>query len=261
MSLNDTILLLGIVAFASYAQTVTGFAFGLIVMAGVVLLDLVPVATVAILISLLTLVNAGTALFRNADAVHWRLVLLCAASGWAMLSVGVWLLGYLSGERVMLLRLLLGGAIVISSVMLVLRPSRRERPSHPVVFLLYAAVSGLMGGLFSTAGPPLVYHFHRQPLDHRVIRDTLLSIFAMNSAVRLCIVGVQGAIGAEVLLMAAKAAPVVLLFTWLARRYPPRLSVTARQRIAFVLLFAAGISLMGPALHGVPALLAGLAGR
>ena len=28
-----------------------------------------------------------------------------------------------------------------------------------------------MGGMFSTAGPPLVYHFYRQPMSLVVVRD------------------------------------------------------------------------------------------
>ncbi|CAH1044415.1 sulfite exporter TauE/SafE family protein [Halomonas sp. TD01] len=248
MAAPDMMMLLGWVALATYAQTVTGFAFGLILMGGVVLSGLAPVAIVAILISILSLFNCALALYRNMGNLDREIVLLCSLSGFATLIFGVWVLDALSGHHVHWLQLILGVAILISSLMLVVHPLPRKTRASRASFLFFGGLSGFMGGMFSTSGPPLVFHFYRQPLSLAVIRDCLLLIFAINSLQRLVIVGIQGRLDASILLLAIVAIPVVVLFTWLGRRYPPPLTEANLRRVAFLMLFASGLSLCGSAL-------------
>ncbi|MHA7880368.1 MAG: TSUP family transporter [Saccharospirillum sp.] len=250
MSFVDTLLLLLFVAVASYAQTVTGFAFGLILMGSVALLDIAPIPMVAILISMLSLFNCITALYRNTGNLNWEIIGLCSASGFLALVLGVWALNVLSVRYVATLKTVLGVAIIISSLLLIFRPAPQLHRSGRLSFLAFGGLSGFMGGMFSTSGPPLVFHFYRQPLSQAMIRDTLLAIFTINSVQRLVVVGVQGAIEARVLLIAATAIPVVLAFTWVGKHYPPPLSDRAMRRVAFVLLLLSGLSLCLSALIG-----------
>lgn len=243
MSLPDTLMLLFFVAVASYAQTVTGFAFGLILMGSVALLNIAPIPMVAILISLLSLFNCLTALYRNTGNLNWEIILLCSISGFVTLILGVWALNVLSVSYVALLKMILGAAIIVSSLLLIVRPAPQRYRSGKASFLFFGGLSGFMGGMFSTSGPPLVFHFYRQPLAQTMIRDTLLAIFTINSVQRLAVVGYQGAIDTAVLLVAATAVPVVLIFTWLGKRFPPPLSDEAMRRVAFVLLLLSGLSL------------------
>ncbi len=250
MGTAETLMLLGWVAVATYAQTVTGFAFGLILMGGVVLSGLAPVALVAILISILSLFNCALALYRNLGNLDREIVLLCSLSGFVTLILGVWTLDFLSGSQAHWLQLILGVAILLSSLMLVAHPLPKRVRSGRASFLFFGGLSGFMGGMFSTSGPPLVFHFYRQPLGLAVIRDCLLLIFAINSLQRLVVVGLQGRLDLPVLGLAATAIPVVMLFTWLGRRYPPPLSEANLRRVAFLLLFASGLSLCLSALLG-----------
>ena len=243
MGLWDHLPLLLVVALATYAQTITGFAFGLIFMAGVVLLGIAPVALGAILISILSLFNCVIALFGRRGNLDRQVVLLSALSGMVTVFLGVWALNALSGDYVGWLQVILGGAIIVSSIMLVRHPKPRLDRSPKWTFALFGGLSGFMGGMFSTSGPPLVFHFYRQPLTHAVIRDCLLMIFAINCIQRLIIVGVQGAITLDILMLAGLSIPVVLVFTWLGRKYPPPLSTSSIRQVAFVLLMGAGISL------------------
>lgn len=248
MEVSATLLLLGWVALATYAQTVTGFAFGLILMAGVVLSGLAPVSMVAILISILSLFNCSLALYRNLSNLDWEIIIFCSLSGFATLIFGVWTLELLSGSYVHWLQLILGLAIIVSSLMLIVNPLPTKARSGRLSFLFFGGLSGFMGGMFSTSGPPLVFHFYRQPLTLAVIRDCLLLIFAINSLQRLIIVGLQGQLNLNILGLAAAAVPIVMLFTWLGRRYPPPLSERSLRRVAFLLLFASGLSLCVSAL-------------
>jgi len=82
----------------------------------------------------------------------------------------------------------LGLVIIGSSLQLAVSPAPLPERSSPQSFAFFGAVAGLMGGLFSTAGPPLVYHLYRQPLPLARIRETLVAVFALNAALRLGIV-------------------------------------------------------------------------
>ena len=83
------LLLTGI---AAYAQTLTGFAFGLITMGGVGLSGLLSLPDAAMLVSLLTLVNATQMLLKGWRDVAWRefgLVMVTtsmgiSAAGWTV---------------------------------------------------------------------------------------------------------------------------------------------------------------------------------
>ncbi|MGS2744987.1 TSUP family transporter [Halomonas sp. LS-001] len=243
MGAVETLVLLCWVAVAIYAQTITGFAFGLLMMGGVVLTGLIPISLVAILISILSFFNAVMALYRKMGNIDREIVLLCSLSAAVTLVVGVWVLDVLSGDYVHWLQLILGVAILLSSLTLILRPLPSRYRASRASFLFFGSLSGLMGGMFASSGPPLVFHFYRQPLGLKVIRDSLLLIFAINGLQRLVLVGLQGKLNMQIFWLAAMSMPVVIVFTWLGRRYPPRLSGSNLRRVAFVLLFLSGASL------------------
>ena len=63
--------LMGVVVLASACQNLTGFAFGLITMGGVGLTGLLSLPDAAMLVSVLTLVNATQMLFKGWRDVDW----------------------------------------------------------------------------------------------------------------------------------------------------------------------------------------------
>ncbi|MGX5734297.1 TSUP family transporter [Bosea thiooxidans] len=248
MSLIALIGFLLLTGIAAYAQTLTGFAFGLITMGGVGLTGLLSLPDAAMLVSLLTLVNASQMLLKGWRDVAWRefgLVMLASLPG---ILLGFVLLSWLAGSRADLLRLVLGFTIIISSLQLAHKPQSLDRPSGPLSFLFFGGVAGLMGGMFSTAGPPVVYHFYRQPMAHVVVRETLVTIFAVNAVFRTGLVAASGQIPSTSTLSGLLAVPVVMAATHLARRYPPPLTQRAMRQIVFLLLFLSGVALGGPAL-------------
>ncbi len=120
-----------------------------------------------------------------------------------------------------------------------------------------AQLGGLLNGLFSSGGPPIVYHLYRQPLAYELIRNTLITVFACNAAMRLGLVTVQGQLSLGTLWLSAEALPLVMLLSWLVRRYPPKLSLRAVRWLVFLLLLLAGGSLIAEALPELLALYQG----
>ncbi|WP_210496172.1 TSUP family transporter [Microvirga antarctica] len=233
---------------AAYAQTLTGFAFGLITMGGIALTGLLSLPDAAALVSVLTLVNAVQMLTKGWRDVAWREFGLVMATNIPMLVVGYVLLEWLAETRTDILRLILGIIIILSSLQLALRPQPLGRKSGSGSFAAFGMISGLMGGLFSTAGPPLVYHFYRQPMPLASVRETLVTVFALNAVVRISLVTLSGNLPTGSAWWGLLAIPMVMVSTHAARRWPPPISAAMLRRIVFVLLFLSGVSLGAPAL-------------
>lgn len=247
MSLAVLIGFLLLTAVAAYAQTLTGFAFGLIAMGGVGLTGLLSLPDAAMIVSVLTLVNATQMILKGWRDVAWREFALVMAASIPMLFMGYWLLEWLAGTRADLLRLILGLVIIVSSLQLARKPEPLAKKSGDGSFVFFGGIAGVMGGMFSTAGPPLVYHFYRQPMPLPEVRETLVSVFALNAVFRIGLVVFSGNLPEASTLKGLFAIPAVMGATYAARRWPPPLSPAAMRRIVFVLLFLSGVSLGAPA--------------
>jgi len=246
MSLAELIGFLLLTGVAAYAQTLTGFAFGLITMGGVGLTGLLSLPDAAMIVSVLSLVNSAQMLLKGWRDVAWRQFWLVMATSIPLLFVGYALLDWLAGTRADALRLILGLVIIVSSLQLAHRPEPLARPSGSFSFLFFGGIAGVMGGLFSTAGPPLVYHFYRQPMPLVKVRETLVTVFALNSVFRIGLVTAVGDLPSGSTWSGLLAIPVVMGATYAARNWPPPLSPATMRRIVFVLLFLSGVSLGAP---------------
>jgi hypothetical protein len=246
----DPAALLGfaaLVAVGAYAQTMTGFAFGLIAMGGVALTDLMPLPDAAVVVGLLTLLNAALMLRTGWAHVARRELALILCGSVPTLGLGYAALGWLAESRIEALKLTLGLLIVAASLQLVLRPGARAARSGDASFVGMGAASGVMAGLFSTGGPPLIYHLHRQPFPPAAIRETLVAAFGVAAVLRLGLVAGAGDMPGAALPLLLAGAPAVFAATAAARRWPPPLTPAARRLAVFVLLALSGLSLAAPA--------------
>lgn len=240
--------LLAIAFVAAYTQTLTGFALGLIMMGGIGLTGLIPLTDAAVLVSVLVVVNAAQVLLKGWRDIAFRQFFPALGSSILFLGGGYWLLNLMASTSLEGLKILLGTVIIISSIQLSLKPAPMLKVSSPLSFAGFGAIAGVMGGMFSTSGPPLIYHFYRQPLKPATVRETLVAIFAANAILRLGIVAGSGQMPHASFWWSLTAVPVVMVATWLARKFPPPLSPAAMRKLAFVLLFLSGVSLAVPPL-------------
>lgn len=235
------------VVVATFAQNATGFAFGLLLLGLTGMLDLAPMETVANVSSILTLANA-VVMVRKWPGLPRRLVLLVLACSLAGVVAGVCLLAVLGAHERDLLEIILGITIIVCSFMLILESRGRQQMSGRFGFAFFASISGVMGGLFSSAGPPLVYQLYRQPLAVQVIRDTLIVVFAVNALMRLSVVVATHRFELQAGYLSLEALPIVFLLTWWMRRHPLAISPQVLRLAVFGLLLLAGASLIGKVL-------------
>jgi len=237
-------LILLVIAAASYIQAVSGFAFALIVMGVVPSLELMPVADAAIIVTLLAMVNTATALSNGFANVRWRearVSLLCSLPS---IAVGLYLLDLLSESSLGAVRIGLAVTILISAIMLLKPPHQDAVISGLPSFAAFGFLSGLLSGLFSTGGPPVVFQFYRQPLPLAVVRDSLFVIFFIGSAARTGLVAAHTGIEMRLLVLGALALPVVVIFTKIGQRYAPKVAGTTVRRAVFGLLTLTALTLM-----------------
>lgn len=239
-----SILLLLVFILGSYVQSLTGFAFGLIVMCLAGLFSLAPMEIVAFSVSVLSLVNAATSLYggvwRQVNGKNLAVYFIACTPA---IGLGVYILNYLGNGALHWLQLLLGVTIICACVLSLIKPKVGNQPSPPWVYFVFGGISGVLGGMFATSGPPISYLMYRQPVAISVIRATLLSVFFVSCLLRIGIMGATGQISMAMIWLSLAGFPCVLITSILAKRYPPNISPAAIKRVALFLLLFSGVSL------------------
>lgn len=232
------------VAVATYVQTLTGFAFGLVLLSLVTTFKLASVSDAANTASVLTLINAAVFFRTDRQAPPWALMRPALATSLVTVLLGVLLLGWMNNHAAGWLETALGVAIILCAASLVMRRRQTARVGPPGGFAIAGALSGLMGGLFGTSGPPIVFYLYRQPLTADVIRRALLVMFASNAIVRLVLVAFSIGVSAHALLLCALSVPIVHITTRLTLRVPPPVRPALMRPLVAALLALSGLAMI-----------------
>lgn len=240
MEASAILIILLAVAVGSYLQAFTGFALGIVVLAIAVLSKAAPITIVATTITIVAVPGITIALARHwqhIDQASFFKTLLGLLPGTLL---GLWLLGKLEAEHTALLQLLLGALIVAGGIALFIKPHPSRTRSSSASFVIMGVLGGLLGGMFSIPGPPLIYHYYRQPISIQAIRTSLLALSLAMSLIRLFMQMAQGELDGEVMQLGLLAIPVAMLASGLYVRFPPQLSDLTMRRGAFALFVAMG---------------------
>jgi uncharacterized protein len=239
---------LACVALATCAQSITGFAMALILLGLTSLFELAPLPDVANVATVLSLASAAIALRGTRGSLDWGIWKPTVSGSVFGYGAGVALMAWLNANVVMVLRLLLGMVVIACAVIVLLRAAPLAQRSSRASFRGFGFVSGVLGGLFSASGPPLVYQFYRQPLSLDAVRDTLVAALATGSLIRLAMVVPAGQFTQRSLLLCAASVPLAIGLTWWLRLHPPAWRRETVLKIVCGLLTVTGIGLIVPAL-------------
>jgi len=231
------------VAGAVYAQALTVFALALILLGLVGATNVVPLTDAVNATTIIGFCTAWLFLYRNrALRIEKVLVPTVIASAGGVV-VGALLLVWLAGAAYQLLRLVLGASIVACALSLWRAAQPLPAMSSARTFAITGGIAGIMGGMFSAGGPPLVYLLYRQPKPLAWIRQSLMVFFGFSTSLRLFIVVPSGQFSLFALQLAAEALPVVFLMTYFAVRHPLPLSPKLFRGLICVLLITTGLSM------------------
>lgn len=245
------LLFIAFVALAVYAQNVTGFALALILLGLVGVTDLVPLPDAANAVTVLIIVNALMFFYRRRAARIERAILPAVAASLLGALAGMALLTYLAANAYEVLRMILGFSIVICALLLWRATAPLNEPSSAGYFTVIGSLSGVLGGMFSAAGPPLVYAVYRQPWPIERIQESLIFSFAAGAVLRLIVMGASGQFSDLAMTLTLEAIPVVLVVTAITATHSPPISKAALKNIVCALLICSGAGMLLSSIHAI----------
>jgi uncharacterized protein len=241
MTLSLVVTAIGIFL-ASVLRGFTGFGFGLAAVP-MLTLALPPAEVVPLVVTLQVIIGAGglRAAWRECD---WRSVGLLFPGLVTGVPIGLLILTEVPAN---LVRVAIGGVIAFS-VWLIQRGMRL--PPNPSRLVSYAVgvVSGVISGLASMGGPPVIVYLMAVGHSASRIRATSIVYFMLAGCVSFVPMAIRGLITRDILIWAAVSLPVLFggsrLGTWGFFRAKPR----HHRMVALVTLTILAVLLIGRSL-------------
>lgn len=225
------------------AQTIYvlfGFGAGLIAV-GSLAVVLSDIKDVVVMMMLVSLPPEILVVVTSRKQISWKGVGLVSTGAALGLPLGTLALEH--GDPSFILSLL-GGFLILVGVAFVLLPRRGSTRwpawSAPAV----GTLAGALGGMFGTAGPPLILYYRLAGMAKGAFRGNLMAIFFLLGLLRLPTYGFAGLLTMPRLISAVSVIPAVLLGAWLGNRVHLDISEQLFQRLVAVALAAIGVLLL-----------------
>lgn len=244
MSLVQYVAFISIALLAAFCQNLTGFAFGLILVGLTGALQIISIADAANIACILSIANNLVYLSKSPRITTGPLLKPMLITSMIGLVIGFISLSWFTDNGINTLRLILGICIFVSAIALFMINTSTRKTSGKSSTLIAGFLTGILGGMFATPGPPLVYHLYSQPLDKDLVRHYLFIIFGLTSAARLVIALFTGELTMNAVILSAIAFPAITIATIFQLKHPVNLSRRVAQLIVTALLFATGLGLM-----------------
>ena len=228
---------------AALLRGFTGFGFGL---AAVPLLSLVlPPAKVVPFVVVLQVIVGVIGLRSAWPLCNWRAVRGLSPGMVLGIPIGVMTLTAFGANSV---RLAIGG-VILASVLLLWRGLRLAPSPSRMLTASIGLAAGVMNGLASMGGPPIVVYLIASSPRAAVVRATSIVYFMLAAMLSLLLMVGKGLIDREILLWSLASAPVLIAGTYIGnwgfgRSAPHHHRITALVTLSVlaVLLIARGLN-------------------
>jgi hypothetical protein len=221
----------------------SGFAMGLVVSG--VWLHIISPDQNALLIVLCGLVTQGSGIWRVRHSLRWRAVAPYIIGGAIGVPAGTALLTTVNPD---ILRLVIGGLLVMYSLYSLIRPAFRSVQGNVPKDISVGVLNGLIGGMTGLGGIAVTIwcQLRGGPKDvqRAIFQPVMFATFIM-SAISLA---VAGSYTVETMKLYALGLPVLIAGIWCGIKLYGKLDDAAFRKALLVLLLAAGMSLVVPAL-------------
>lgn len=234
-----TIALLAIVAFASFTHGFSGFGYGILFMAITsFMVDDIERPSVFVTVSGFTLLGILIARSWREIRLDWK--------GVGLVFVGMIVgipLGYAcvaAWGAVVQFRIVFGLALIGFALYGFFKPHVRK---HIPAFWapVFGLASGLLGGMFSSGGPPLVLYAYAREDDPRMAVGSLQVLMIVGAIYKLGVVSAGPKGVAELWIPALFAAPVIVAFALSGFALARKVTAKTFVKVVYALLMAAGL--------------------
>lgn len=222
----------------STIQRVTGFGFGIFAM-----LFLTRIITVYgeanALSGLLSFTSTLIVALSHAKKVDWK-NLLFPCIGFAVISVPSILLMKKLDNRVLLI--MLGAALILLSGYMFFFSSKIKIKPSPFTGLAAGGFSGILGGIFSMGGPPVVIYFMQSEGDDKDrYLATIQMYFLLSNVYGTTVKAINGFITRDVLILAAFGTVGMIAGIFIGKLIFKKLHVDILRRVVYCFMAVAGV--------------------
>ena len=232
---NELVIIVLVIAVASYVQAISGFGFALFA---------VPLMGLAVDIRLAVVVSTVSSISTNAfhawhdrERVDKRIARRMIFASFGGMPIGVAMLVWFSKEQ---LQLLVGITVVVMTVLLARRVHvSTTRPSYEIIA---GVISGALATSVSTNGPPLVVVLQAKKMKSDEFRATLNMIFVTVGLVSLGMFAIAGRITEDAMRATIWSFPGLALGLWSGRIARTKISEDHFRKLVFLLLSATGVA-------------------
>jgi hypothetical protein len=242
------LIFIGVVLFlGSVLQGAVGFAYTLFALPLLIWHGISLSESVA-LVSISTFIQVMVATFQLRIDVRWREVIPASLIRFVTLPIGIGLLVLIDALDQTQVKQILGTIILtvlLAQIFLRIEPKEHL---HPGWTLLTFSISGVMQGIATMGGPPVILWLMAQHRTNRETRAFLMALFMIGAPVQLTMLYYSAAQDLSVAMLTGLAfAPVVIIGSSLGVSLGNRMSKELLRTIAFGILFITAIgSIVSP---------------
>ncbi len=229
--MEPTLLIL-IIFFASFTQSIAGFGLGLVAMP--LLVEPLGVTPAAALVGIIAVIVRVVLIIVYRESINFGVVLRLILASTVGLPIGVLVLQHMDDAIVLPLL----GIVISGYALYALLAPRLPPVSHPGWTLSAGFFSGLLSGAYNTGGPPVVMYGTSRRWEPDEFKSNLQGFGLFNSTVAIALRAVDGNYAAAVwsqLLLVLPAVAVGLLIGLVVSRFINR--VLFRRMVLILLLF------------------------
>ncbi|HUV09215.1 MAG TPA: sulfite exporter TauE/SafE family protein [Spirochaetia bacterium] len=232
----EYVILILVTFISSLVHGATGFGFAII--AAPLLSFFIPVKKTIAVVLILILLFTLQMTFRLRKHINLRLIALPLGASMVGRIIGVFFLMHID---VNIFRLMWGIILILFSVYFAFFNQRiRIRPTI-ANGLVAGGLSGLVGGMFNTGGPPMVIYFFSCGTNKQEYSAALQFSFAVGSMVNFVMHIIYGNIDGYVLRFVAVALTAALAGSWIGLHLFEKISKELLIRLIYALMVVMGV--------------------
>lgn len=235
MLFPDILLVVVILSFGAFTQSVTGFGAGLVTMA--FLPALLGIRVAAPVVALMNLTSEIVLLVKYRNSVQIRTVWPMVLASLLMIPLGVYALSNLDEKLVT--RIL--GCVMAGFALWALLGVRLPELKHPAWGVLAGGLGGILGGAYNTSGPPVIIYGNCRRWLPDVFKANLTGYFILNSILICANHAWRGNFAPPAITYFLISLPVIGLAIWLGFRLDRRINPAIFRKIVLILLLVMGI--------------------